>query len=112
MADSIFTRIINREIPAKIVFEDDWYIAIEDINPQAPVHLLVIPKRPIPTLNDLAETDAELVGRMFLLAAGLMRKLGHSDYRTVFNCGEGAGQTVFHLHLHVLAGRPLTWPPG
>lgn len=112
MADSIFTRIINREIPAKIVFEDDWYIAIEDINPQAPVHLLVIPKRPIPTLNDLAETDAELVGGMFLLAAGLMRKLGHSDYRTVFNCGGGAGQTVFHLHLHVLAGRPLTWPPG
>lgn len=112
MADSIFTKIINREIPAKIVFEDDWYVVIEDINPQAPVHLMVIPKKPIATLNDLGEEDADLVGGMILLAAGMMRKLGHADYRTVFNCGSGAGQTVFHLHLHVLAGRPLTWPPG
>jgi histidine triad (HIT) family protein len=112
MEDSIFTRIIKREIPAKIVFEDDWYIVIEDINPQAPVHLLVITKKPIATLNDLTEDDGELVGGMFVLAARVMRKLGQSDYRTVFNCGAGAGQAVFHLHLHVMAGRPFGWPPG
>jgi histidine triad (HIT) family protein len=112
MEDSLFTRIIRRKIPADIVFEDDWYIVIRDIAPQAPVHLLVIPKKPIATLNDLSEEDAELVGGMFLLASGVMRKLGHSDYRTVFNCGPGAQQSVFHLHLHVLAGREFTWPPG
>lgn len=112
MEDSIFTRIIKREIPAKIVFEDDWYIVIEDIHPQAPVHLLVITKKPIATLNDLTENDGELVGGMFILAAGVMRKLGHSAYRTVFNCGAAAGQAVFHLHLHVMAGRPFSWPPG
>lgn len=112
MEDSIFTKIIKREIPAKIVFEDDRYVVIEDVNPQAPVHLLVITKRPIATLNDLKEEDAELVGGMFILAAGVMRKMGRTDYRTVFNCGAGAGQAVFHLHLHVLAGRPMTWPPG
>lgn len=112
MEDSIFTKIINRQIPSEIVFEDDWYIVIKDLNPQAPIHLLVIPKRPIPTLNDLTEEDAELVGGMLLLAAGVMKKMGRSDYRTVFNCGPGAQQSVFHLHLHVLAGRPFTWPPG
>ena len=112
MQDSIFTKIIKREIPAEIVFEDDWYIVIKDLQPQAPVHVLVIPKKPVPTLNDLTEDDAELVGGMFLLAAGVMKKLGHSDYRTTFNCGPGAQQSVFHIHLHVLAGRPFTWPPG
>lgn len=112
MEDSIFTKIIARQIPAEIVFEDDWYIVIKDIQPQAPVHLLVVPKKQIPTLNDLSEDDAELVGGMFLLASGVMKKLGHSDFRTVFNCGPGAQQSVFHLHLHVLAGRSFTWPPG
>ncbi|HRK32030.1 MAG TPA: histidine triad nucleotide-binding protein [Tepidisphaeraceae bacterium] len=112
MQDSIFTKIVNREIPAEIVFEDDWYIVIKDIQPQAPVHLLVVPKKPIATLNDLDEDDAELVGAMFLLAKGVMSKLGYTDYRTVFNCGPGAQQSVFHLHLHVLAGRPFQWPPG
>jgi|SRR5687768_2884583 histidine triad (HIT) family protein len=112
MPDSIFTKIVNRQIPAKLAYEDDDYIAIHDINPQAPVHLLVVPKRPIATLNDLSEGDRELVGGMFLVAAKLMKQMGHSDYRTVFNCGEGAGQTVFHIHLHVLAGRELGWPPG
>jgi histidine triad (HIT) family protein len=112
MEPSLFTKIINRQIPADIVFEDDWYIVIKDINPQAPVHLLVIPKKQIPTLNDLSEEDAELVGGMFLLAGGVMRKMGHSDYRTVFNCGAGAQQSVFHLHLHVMGGRAFTWPPG
>jgi histidine triad (HIT) family protein len=112
MEETIFTRIIKKEIPAKIVFEDEWYIVIHDINPAAPVHLLVIPKEPIATLNDVQPRQAELIGGMFLIAQGVMKKLGHSDYRTVFNCGKGAQQTVFHLHLHVLAGRAFTWPPG
>ena len=112
MEDSIFTKIIKREIPAEIVFEDDWYIVVKDVAPQAPVHLLVIPKKPIATLNDVTDADAELVGGMFLLASGVMKKLGHSDFRTVFNCGAGAQQSVFHLHLHVLAGRSFKWPPG
>ena len=112
MADTIFTKIIEKKIPAKIAYEDEKYVAIHDINPQAPVHLLVIPRRAIATLNDLQPADAELIGGMFLVAQKLMRQLGHTDYRTVFNCGAGAGQTVFHIHLHVLAGRPLGWPPG
>ena len=110
--ETLFTKIIAKKIPAKIAHEDERYIAIHDISPQAPVHLLVIPKKPIPTLNDLGPGDAELVGGMFLLASQLMRGMGHADYRTVFNCGPGAQQSVFHLHLHVLAGRPFTWPPG
>jgi histidine triad (HIT) family protein len=109
---TLFEKIIAKQIPAKIEFEDDWYIVIWDIQPQAPAHLLVIPKKPIPTLNDLTAEDAELVGGMFLLATGVMSKLGYTDYRTVFNCGPGAQQTVFHLHLHILAGRSFTWPPG
>ena len=112
MAESLFSKIIARKIPAKIAYEDERYIAIHDINPQAPVHLLVIPKREIATLNDLAEGDADLVGGMFLVAQKLMKGLGHTDYRTVFNCGPGAGQSVFHIHLHVLAGRGFMWPPG
>jgi len=112
MAETLFTKIIDRKIPAKIEAEDERYIVIHDISPQAPVHVLVIPKRVIPTLNDVTPADAELVGGMFIKAAEVMRKLGHRDYRTVFNCGPGAQQTVFHLHLHVLAGRPFTWPPG
>jgi len=112
MAESIFTRIINKQIPARIAYEDGSYVAIHDINPQAPTHLLIIPKREIATLNDLTPGDGELVGGMFLLAKRLMADLGHTDYRTVFNCGEAAGQSVFHIHLHVLAGRPMAWPPG
>ncbi len=110
--ETIFSKIIAKKIPAKIVHEDERYIAFHDISPQAPVHLLVIPKKPVATLNDLDESDAELVGGMFLLAKKLMNGLGHRDYRTVFNCGAGAQQSVFHLHLHVLAGRAFTWPPG
>lgn len=112
MEETIFTKIINKTIPAKIVFEDDWYIVIHDIKPAAPTHLLIITKQVIPSLNDLKPHDAALVGGMFFLAKGMMKQLGHTDYRTVFNCGAGAQQTVFHLHLHVLAGRPFTWPPG
>lgn len=109
---TLFEKIIAKQIPAKIEFEDDWYIVIHDIQPQAPLHLLVIPKKPIPTLNDLTPEDASLVGGMFLLAKGVMSKFQYTDYRTVFNCGAGAQQTVFHLHLHVLAGRKFSWPPG
>ena len=112
MPDTIFSKIIRKEIPAKIAYEDDTYIAIHDIQPQAPVHLLLIPKREIATLNNLKPEDRELVGGLFLLASKLMKQLGHSDFRTVFNCGPGAQQSVFHLHLHVLAGRDFTWPPG
>jgi histidine triad (HIT) family protein len=112
MEETLFTKIIARKIPAKIAYEDDKYIVIHDINPQAPVHVLVIPKKAIATLNDLSAEDRELVGGMFLVASKLMKDMGHTDYRTVFNCGEDACQTVFHLHLHVLAGRVFGWPPG
>ena len=101
-----------RQIPARIEFEDERYIVIHDIQPQAPVHVLVVPKKAIPTLNDLTPADAELVGGMFLVAKQVMADLGYRDYRTTFNCGPGAQQTVFHLHLHCLAGRTLSWPPG
>jgi len=110
--ETLFQKIIARQIPAKIAYEDDRYIVIHDVSPQAPVHLLVITKQVIPSLNDMQAGDAELVGGMFLVAQSLMRQMGHRDYRTVFNCGKGAQQSVFHLHLHVLAGRPFTWPPG
>jgi histidine triad (HIT) family protein len=109
---TLFEKIIARQIPAKIAFEDDRYIVIHDIEPQAPVHVLVIPKKVIPTINDITPEDADLVGGMFLTASKVMASVGHTDYRTVFNCGAGAQQTVFHLHLHCLAGRKFTWPPG
>ena len=109
---TLFEKIIAKQIPANIAYEDEQYIAIHDIDPQAPVHLLVIPKKVIPTLNDVQPVDVALVGGLFPLAAKLMNDLGHRDFRTVFNCGAGAQQTVFHLHLHAMAGRPFTWPPG
>lgn len=112
MADTIFSKIIDKQVPAKIAFEDDDYLAFHDVNPQAPVHVLVIPKKEIATINDLTAADAELVGGLFLVARKVMNELGYRDYRTVFNCGPGAQQTVFHLHLHVLAGRSFSWPPG
>ena len=112
MQETLFTKIIARQIPAKVQYEDDRYIVIHDIQPQAPVHVLVICKQVIPTLNDLTPADAELVGGMFLVAKKVMADLGKTDYRTVFNCGKQAQQSVFHLHLHVLAGRDFTWPPG
>jgi histidine triad (HIT) family protein len=112
MEETIFSKIIAKKIPANIEFEDERYVVIHDIQPAAPVHVLVIPKRQIATLNDLTPADAELVGGMFLTAKNVMARLGQRDYRTVFNCGAGAQQSVFHLHLHVLAGRAFTWPPG
>jgi histidine triad (HIT) family protein len=112
MEETLFQKIIARKIPAKIAYEDDKYIVIHDIQPQAPAHVLVITKRPIPSLNDVKAEEAELVGGMFLVAQQVMKQLGQSEYRTVFNCGRSAQQSVFHLHLHVLAGRNFTWPPG
>jgi histidine triad (HIT) family protein len=114
MGDTLFGKIIRREIPADIVHEDEHVLAFRDINPQAPVHVLFIPKTPIATLNDLAPEHAELVGRLLLAAAAYAKREGFADagYRTVFNCNRDGGQTVFHLHLHLLAGRALAWPPG
>src|ERR1700749_4592509 len=99
MEQTLFEKIIAKQIPAKVVYEDAPYIAIHDITPAAPVHLLLIPKKVIPSLNDLEETDAALVGGLFPLAKRLMNEMGHRDYRTVFNCGKGAQQSVFHPHL-------------
>jgi len=114
MSDTLFTKIINKQIPAEIAYEDDEMIAIHDINPQANVHLLIIPKKPIPTINDVMPEDAELIGKMVLVAKELAQKNNIADrgYRLVFNCNEEAGQTVFHLHLHLLGGRVMKWPPG
>ena len=114
MSDTIFGKIIRREIPADIVYEDDEVLAFRDITPRAPVHVLFVPKQPIATLNDLQPEHAALVGKLVLAAAGYAKKEGfaQSGYRTVFNCNEDAGQSVFHVHLHLLAGRKLDWPPG
>jgi histidine triad (HIT) family protein len=110
--ENLFAKIIRKEIPARIAYEDEQYLAIHDIQPAAPVHLLVMPKRTIATLNDLTPADRELIGGLFLVAKQLMAERGYTDYRTVFNCGPGAQQSVFHLHLHVMAGREFSWPPG
>ena len=114
MSNCLFCRIIAGEIPGAIVHQDDQVIALEDINPQAPLHVLVIPRKHIPTLNDLAPADDGLVGEMMRRAAAIAREHGYAErgYRTVFNCNRDAGQTVFHIHLHVLGGRALGWPPG
>ncbi|MFD2231664.1 histidine triad nucleotide-binding protein [Alkalimarinus sediminis] len=113
MTDTIFTKIINREIPADIVYEDELCLAFKDVNPQAPVHLLIIPKQPIATINDIEAPDRELVGHLFLTAGKIAKDMGFDEegYRVVMNCNEAAGQTVFHIHLHLLAGKPLGWPP-
>ena len=114
MSDCLFCRMVGGQIPVTKVFEDDDLIAIQDINPQAPLHLLVIPKSHIATLNDLAPDHDALVGRVMRRAAALANERGYADrgFRTVFNTNAEAGQSVFHIHLHVLAGRPLGWPPG
>ena len=114
MSETNFSRILSGDIPADIIYEDADVVAFRDVNPQAPVHVLVIPRKPIPTLNDAQPEDTELLGRLFQVAAKVAAQEGiaESGYRTVVNCNAGAGQTVFHLHLHVLGGRPLQWPPG
>lgn len=114
MTDCIFCKIISGDIPADIVYQNDDVLAFRDLNPQAPTHVLVIPKKHISTTNDLQMGDAELVGKMYLAARQIAKDeaIDESGYRTVMNCNEGAGQTVFHIHLHVLGGRSMTWPPG
>jgi histidine triad (HIT) family protein len=110
----LFCRIINREIPASIVYEDDQVLAFNDINPQAATHVLIVPKRHIATLNDLQPADDGLVGEMVRRAAAIAaeRGIATGGYRTVFNTNGNAGQTVFHIHLHLIGGRSLGWPPG
>lgn len=114
MSDSLFAKIIRREIPAQVVYEDDHLLGFRDISPQAPLHVLFVPKKPIATLNDATASDAELLGRLMLAAASFAKAEGYAErgYRVVMNCNADAGQTVFHIHLHLLAGRTLTWPPG
>ncbi len=114
MSETIFTKIINREIPAEILYEDDEVLAFRDVSPQAPVHFLVIPKQPIPTVNDIQSDQAELIGKMVLAAQQVAREQGVAEdgYRLVMNCNEDGGQTVFHIHMHVLGGRAMSWPPG
>jgi histidine triad (HIT) family protein len=112
--ETLFDKIINREIRADIVYEDNDVLAFRDINPQAPTHILIIPKKPIATLNDLTEGDGILVGRLVLVARKLAVEAGFAEdgYRLVMNCNEAGGQTVFHIHLHLLGGRSFGWPPG
>jgi histidine triad (HIT) family protein len=114
MGDTLFGKIIRREIPADIVYEDDNVLAFRDINPQAPVHVLFIPKKPIATLNDAEDADALLIGNLVLTATRWAKQQGFAEdgYRCVINCNNDGGQTVFHLHLHILAGRQMSWPPG
>jgi len=114
MSSCLFCRIVRREVPASIVFEDDRVMAFNDINPQAPTHVLVIPKRHIATLNDLQPEDDQIVGELARRAAAIAKERGISagGFRTVFNTNRDAGQTVFHIHLHLIGGRSLAWPPG
>jgi histidine triad (HIT) family protein len=112
--DTIFSKIIKREIPADIVYETDEILAFKDIDPKAPVHILVIPKKPIPTINDATAEDAELIGKVILAAKDIAKSLGiaESGYRLIMNCNKDGGQTVFHLHCHLVGGRQLAWTPG
>jgi len=114
MTDTIFSKIINKEIPADIVFENDEVLAFRDVNPQAPVHILIIPKEPIATINDLDEEQAAVIGKMTLAAQQIAKDEGIAEagYRLVINCNKLGGQVVFHIHMHLLGGRRMGWPPG
>jgi histidine triad (HIT) family protein len=114
MTDCLFCKIRDGEIPGEVVYENDDVLAFRDVNPQAPTHILVIPRKHIPTTNDLETADAGVVGKMMLAAKKIAADEGFAadGYRLVLNCNEGAGQTVFHIHMHLLGGRRLTWPPG
>ena len=113
MAETIFQKIIDKQIPAEIVYEDDLCLAFKDINPQAPVHLIVIPKKPIESVDDVAEQDEAIVGHLFFAMSQIARQEGlDRGYRVVTNNGRDAGQEVMHLHFHMLAGRGFSWPPG
>jgi histidine triad (HIT) family protein len=110
--DCLFCRIAARELDTDLVYEDEQAVAFNDINPQAPTHVLVVPRRHIERLSDLTADDKDLMGHLANVAANVARKRGLNDYRVVINCGEGAGQSIWHIHLHLLGGRPLRWPPG
>lgn len=113
MSDTIFGKIIRKEIPSDIVYEDDLALAFKDINPQAPTHILVIPKKPIPGIDAATDEDRDLLGHLLLTAKKVAEQAGLSKgYRVVINNGNDGGQTVYHLHLHILGDRPLKWPPG
>ena len=114
MADCLFCKIVAGQIPATIVFQDDHVVAFKDITPRAPTHVLIVPRRHVASLNDLVADDDALVGEMVRAAAAIAREQGLAErgYRTVFNCNADAGQTVFHIHLHLLGGRTMAWPPG
>jgi len=114
MSDDLFLKIINREIPAEIIYETDEILAFRDINPQAPVHVLIIPKEHIRTMNDMVSEHTEIAGKLFLVAAEIARNEGIAEdgYRVVMNCNRGGGQAVYHIHLHLLGGRQMSWPPG
>lgn len=114
MSDCLFCKIVAGEIPAELVHEEETLLAFRDISPQAPTHVLIIPRRHIATINDLSESDTDDIGRLFLAAAQIARAEGIAEdgYRVTMNCNAGAGQTVFHVHLHMLGGRQMTWPPG
>lgn len=114
MSDCLFCKIRAGDIPADIVFEDDDVLAFNDVNPQAPVHILIIPKRHISTVNDIEDADEAIMGKLFSVAKTLASQQGIADdgYRLVVNCNEKAGQTVFHIHMHLMGGRNMTWPPG
>ena len=114
MSNTIFHKIINKEIPAEIVFEDEQVIAFNDISPAAPTHILVVPKKTLVNMSAMTEEDKLVIGHLFLVASKIAKQLGleESGYRLVMNNGEGVGQTVFQMHLHILAGREFSWPPG
>ena len=112
MSDCLFCRICTGEASATLVYEDDSAVVIRDINPAAPLHLLVLPRKHIATLNDLTEADEALMGHLHRVASQVAVREGHRDYRVVVNCGARVGQSVFHIHVHVLAGRAIGWPPG
>jgi histidine triad (HIT) family protein len=114
VADCLFCKIVEGQIPATIVFQDDHVVAFKDMTPRAPTHVLIVPRRHIASLNDLGAGDDALVGEMVRAAAAIAKEQGLADrgYRTVFNCNADAGQTVFHIHLHLLGGRTMAWPPG
>lgn len=114
MTETIFSKIIKKEIPADIIFEDDDLLAFKDINPQAPFHILIIPKKEIPTVNDVQEEDEKLIGKMVMRAKIIADEMGFAKdgYRLVLNCNRHGGQEVYHVHLHLLGGRQMHWPPG
>ena len=111
---TIFSKIINKEIEANIIYEDESILAFEDVNPQAPIHILIIPKKEIKTANHIEQDDAHLIGKLFLVAKNIAKKknIAKNGYRLVMNCNDDGGQTVYHLHLHLIGGRKLSWPPG